>query len=254
MKNNKGFTLVEIIVTIVILSVLMAVVVPVSLSYLDDINEKKVLNEAQTVMDQLEASRNQLSLAGYAVNQNPNLSEGERADIVAKANGKGKISKVTFQNGEIDYMEYKVDDLLAVYEKSVGHFVIKDSISYSNIADAIMLNENTKSTMVGYFSKQNYSVGKKIDSEAGAANQNILGAGYSITQALKDLGYDMSNVSWQIEVLNSKNGIKRYQFLITDFKITEKMVNTEVNAMKYIYYENNEKDEGEYNSEKNYGV
>lgn len=129
MKNNKGFTLVEIIVTIVILSVLMAVVVPVSLSYLDDINEKKILNEAQSVFSQAQATRDRYSLEGSAVD-GPNeveLSNQQLSGLVKKANAKGMIIKITFQNGEIKYMKYMVDDYIAIYEKSVGEFVIKKS-------------------------------------------------------------------------------------------------------------------------------
>ena len=37
MKNIKGFTLIEVIVTITLLAVLMAIVVPISLSYMDNI-------------------------------------------------------------------------------------------------------------------------------------------------------------------------------------------------------------------------
>ena len=42
MNNQRGFTLVEIIVTVVILAVLMAVAVPVSMSYFDDVHEKEL--------------------------------------------------------------------------------------------------------------------------------------------------------------------------------------------------------------------
>ena len=49
LNNQKGFTLVEIIVTVVILAILMAVAVPVSMSYFDDVHEKRIINEAQSV-------------------------------------------------------------------------------------------------------------------------------------------------------------------------------------------------------------
>ena len=52
MKNIKGFTLIEVIVTITLLAVLMAIVVPISLSYMDNIQEKKILNEAEAVLSQ----------------------------------------------------------------------------------------------------------------------------------------------------------------------------------------------------------
>ena len=64
MNNQKGFTLVEIIVTVVILAVLMAVAVPVSMSYFDDVNEKRILNEGQNVLAVARNRVNKLSLGG----------------------------------------------------------------------------------------------------------------------------------------------------------------------------------------------
>ncbi|MCR5233105.1 MAG: type II secretion system protein [Lachnospiraceae bacterium] len=45
--NNKGFTLVELIVALVILSILAAVGVPGLLSYIDDYRQKEILSHAQ---------------------------------------------------------------------------------------------------------------------------------------------------------------------------------------------------------------
>jgi len=39
-KNNKGFTLVELIVVLVILAILAAILVPMLLGYIDEAKEK----------------------------------------------------------------------------------------------------------------------------------------------------------------------------------------------------------------------
>ncbi|MBQ1326631.1 MAG: type II secretion system protein, partial [Eubacterium sp.] len=43
-KNNKGFTLVELIVVLVILAILAAVLVPALLGYIDKAKKKKDMN------------------------------------------------------------------------------------------------------------------------------------------------------------------------------------------------------------------
>lgn len=47
-KNNKGFTLVELIVVLVILAILAAVLVPALLGYIDKAKAKKDMNAAET--------------------------------------------------------------------------------------------------------------------------------------------------------------------------------------------------------------
>lgn len=46
-KNNKGFTLVELIVVLVILAILAAVLVPALLGYIDKAKKKKDMNAAE---------------------------------------------------------------------------------------------------------------------------------------------------------------------------------------------------------------
>ena len=48
-KNNKGFTLVELIVVLVILAILAAILVPTLLGYIDRARSEKDFSTAQTV-------------------------------------------------------------------------------------------------------------------------------------------------------------------------------------------------------------
>ena len=49
-KNNKGFTLVELIVVLVILAILAAILVPALLGYIDKAREKKITTNAEAAL------------------------------------------------------------------------------------------------------------------------------------------------------------------------------------------------------------
>ncbi len=124
MRNDeKGFTLVELIVVLVILAILAALLIPALTGYIDKAKEKQVVAEtrqvvmaAQTLADEKYAagvssinfavaadenepgSRDDAKIYGYDVRK---LSEVPKAtnitDIVF--NGEGKVTKVVYASG-----------------------------------------------------------------------------------------------------------------------------------------------------------
>lgn len=131
-KNNKGFTLVEIIVTVVIMSVLMAVAVPISMSYLNDVSDHKILSEAESVKKMVERSNPSVlsALNGtYKENGNYEYTSSDFSNFVSKAHGNGTIIELTLSSTthEIEKMVYKLDNQYAVYNKERGKFEITSS-------------------------------------------------------------------------------------------------------------------------------
>lgn len=64
-KNNKGFTLVELIVVLVILAILAAILVPTLLGYIDRARSEKDYSTAQTVRVAAQAAIDQAYGDGY---------------------------------------------------------------------------------------------------------------------------------------------------------------------------------------------
>ena len=68
MKNdNKGFTLVELIVVLVILAILAAILVPALLGYIDEAKQKQIVLEGKSVYTAAQAVASEM----YAKNDSP---------------------------------------------------------------------------------------------------------------------------------------------------------------------------------------
>ncbi|MCR5702075.1 MAG: prepilin-type N-terminal cleavage/methylation domain-containing protein [Lachnospiraceae bacterium] len=63
-KNQKGFTLVELIVVLVILAILAALLVPALLGYIDRARNTKYLEEARSIFTALQAVNDEQYAAG----------------------------------------------------------------------------------------------------------------------------------------------------------------------------------------------
>ena len=67
-KNNKGFTLVELIVVLVILAILAAILVPALLGYIDRAREKQYVLNAKSALTAAQAEMSSLYGEGKSAN------------------------------------------------------------------------------------------------------------------------------------------------------------------------------------------
>lgn len=117
MKNdNKGFTLVELIVVLVILAILAAILVPALLGYIDEAKQKQIVLEGKSVYTAAQAWASEM----YAKDLTPdNIKKADAERIIKMADVTGATSiKVGFvaakdddtnKHGKwtVNYVEYK---------------------------------------------------------------------------------------------------------------------------------------------------
>ena len=92
-KNNKGFTLVELIVVLVILAILAAILVPTLLGYIDRARSEKDFSTAQTVRVAAQAAIDQAYGEGY-------IADGSYTDS-GKTIGTNKVTSIENMAGTI---------------------------------------------------------------------------------------------------------------------------------------------------------
>ena len=132
--KNKGFTLVEIVVTVAILTVLLAVGVPGLMSYFDDTHEKKILNDANAVLNVAKTynESNKASLEGrYKASDfdvNSEMNQEYLTDIEDKADVNGNIIKITYKDRKVVSLIYHLDGQDAIYDQNKNQFRIEDQL------------------------------------------------------------------------------------------------------------------------------
>ncbi len=108
--NNKGFTLVELIVVLVILAVLAAVLVPTLLGYIDDAKEKQSRLDAKSILNATQSELTKL----YAKNNSNQLALGTNVipDNGSKSNKNGDtdLRGQPFAEKILDFVEMNGDN------------------------------------------------------------------------------------------------------------------------------------------------
>ncbi len=102
MKNEKGFTLVELIVVLVILAILAALLIPALTGYIDKANKEKVISETRMVVMAAQTTVSEL----YGKSDDGKLTDtvlDDETDDTMKAIK--DLSEVSGTINEIDYSE-----------------------------------------------------------------------------------------------------------------------------------------------------
>lgn len=100
-KNNKGFTLVEMIVVMVILTVLAAILIPGLLGWIDEARGKQYVLSARSVYMAVQAIESEKYAAwdGTAANANHHLSEADKERVLRMADADGAvITDIVFES------------------------------------------------------------------------------------------------------------------------------------------------------------
>ena len=100
-RQNKGFTLVELIVVMVILTVLAAILVPSLLGWIDEARGKQYVLSARSLYMSAQAIESEKYAAwdGTIANASHNLSDSDKARIARMADIEGaEITEVVFES------------------------------------------------------------------------------------------------------------------------------------------------------------
>ena len=116
MSDRKGFTLVELIVVLVILSVLAAMLAPTMTGYIDKAKGKRV--EAE--LHQAVVAAQTLADEAYALGKD--FEKITLEDIAALAELKGSLEAVYLDGdtGKVVYVELTLDDVTGYYTEDEG--------------------------------------------------------------------------------------------------------------------------------------
>lgn len=132
-SNNKGFTLVELIVVLVILAILAAILVPALLGYIDRAKESQIVLNARSVYTAAQAELSQkYADAPTPINAAPTLLDDElkriarTADVTATSSATAEIG-VKGTTGHdaytVYYILYTQDEKTVFYDGTKSAYV-----------------------------------------------------------------------------------------------------------------------------------
>lgn len=115
--NNKGFTLVELIVVLVILAILAAILVPTLMGYIDKAREEKDFSTAQAVRVAAQSVVAEMYGKGETIDNNSVVGKNNEilklvgADSSGNIDGKAvSVTSVTVTNNQVTGIVVKIAD------------------------------------------------------------------------------------------------------------------------------------------------
>ena len=130
-REQKGFTLVELIVVLVILAILAAMLVPTMTGYIDRANQDKLVAETRMIVmaaQTIASEQYGAGDAGETINTMHSSSDGADSiyqEIKELAETKEDF-QVTITDNQVDNVTYpETGDVRCVYEGATGEYTIK---------------------------------------------------------------------------------------------------------------------------------
>lgn len=132
-REQKGFTLVELIVVLVILAILAAMLVPTMTGYIDRANQDKLVAETRMIVmaaQTIASEQYGAGDAGETINTMHTSSDGADSiyqEIKELAETKEDF-QVTIKDNQVDNVTYpETGDVRCVYEGATGEYTIEET-------------------------------------------------------------------------------------------------------------------------------
>ena len=235
-RNNWGFTLVELVVVILIISILAAIVIPIMLNIIDNSGEVDLAFDAKSIWTASQTSlMDQKANDQHWISTKEGITQGMVLDQFDKNYGKDRaIGEANRESTKI----YQLSDF-----KNGGTCTCYLYIGYTYLADRILNKiENKEKLEILYIGAGKYSAYFYDDFKYDYP-YNLYAVVYKYKDDDKVYYFDGNKVSeeWVFSSPKSANDVTGYE---TELKIQKG--NEEINLQMYLVLNNIEKDKNKY--------
>ena len=129
-RNNRGFTLVELVVVLVILALLAALIMPGLLGYVDGVNEKAYINNAKAAITAAQSELSALYQSGKRISKGTDRQKwAERMDFEEGSTLSVKCYPYKEENPRASYTIMKAlyteGDYSVYYDAASAEYVVE---------------------------------------------------------------------------------------------------------------------------------
>lgn len=223
--DQKGFTLIEMIVVIVIIAILAAIGVPAIMKYIDDARDTRLIAQAHSVLTASKAMGAELS----AKDQLATLAQDQVLwdEIIENADVDGTLvdlSLNTQKSASGDFVWFTSNTYVYYHDEDQSFEILDEWDTTSSLIERVhntlTNNEAIAKQISDYFQKVS---GNSLDSEG-------INHAPELLEALRQEGFDTSRFSFRIYQQPSIHTIT-----ISDQKITTDSVGASINVTQFDY-------------------